>query len=331
MEPVSKQEDLVDQHLIEGNKEAAVKILYELIVEHAKQGDFLRAEALRDRLLDVAPMALKEISESADIIDEAKGNAIDQAHRNTWKELYTGLSPEEANALYFSMKERSFNAGDVITSVGDSDTGMYFLDKGQVDMLFMKDDSKSLKILEPGDIAGEDTFFYHTALRTITLVAKTPVKTRILEREALATWKENYPALEQKLADFCNKTGRVSEILLKKGMNRRRNLRRKLNGKVGVQLLNPSGTPAGKPFIGVLCDISVSGLCFTFRLSNNEVARKLLGARIKTQLVIPDNGASKRIEQLGKVVGIGYHVLSDHSIHVRFDKEDEAIKKLLGL
>jgi CRP-like cAMP-binding protein len=331
MDSVSKQEDLVDQYLNQGNKDAAVKLLYELIVDHAKQKDFLKAESLRDKLLDVAPMALKEISDSGDIIDDEKSRAIDQNHRKIWAELYGGFSPEEVNALYFAMKEKVFNEGAVITSVGDADTSMYFVDNGQIDMVFLKDDAKSLKILEPGDIAGEDTFFYHTAVRTVTLIAKTKVKTHSLDRKNLALLNDKYPALEQKLADYCNKTGRVSEILLKKGMNRRRNLRKKLNGKVGIQLLNNSGAPAGKPFIGALYDISVSGLSFTFKLSNNEVAHKLLGAKIKTQLVVPDAGASKKIEQLGKIVGIGYHVLSDHSIHVRFDQPDEAIKKLMGV
>ena len=330
MDSVSKQESLVDQYLGEGNKDAAVKLLYELIVEKAKQRDFFKAEALRDKLLDVAPMALKEISDSADIIDDEKSRAIDKNHRNVWAELYSSLSPEEANALYFAMRERVFNEGAVITSVGDADFSLYFLDKGQIDMVFIKDDAKSLKILEPGDIAGEDTFFYHTAVRTVTLIAKTQLKARSLDRRSLEEWKEKYPALEQKLTDYCNRAGRASEILLKKGMNRRRNLRKKLNGKVGVQLLNSSGAPAGKPFIGVLYDISISGLSFTFRLSNNDVAHKLLGAKIKTQLVIPDAGASKKIEQLGKIVGIGYHVLSDHSIHIRFDQPDEAIKRLIG-
>ncbi len=331
MDSVSKQEGLVDQYLNEGNKDSAVKLLYELIVEHAKQKDFIKAEVLRDKLLDVAPMALKEISDSGDIIDDEKSRAIDQNHRNTWAELYGSFTPEEVNALYFAMKERVFNEGDVITSVGDTDTSMYFVDNGQIDMVFLKDDAKALKILEPGDIAGEDTFFYHTAVRTVTLIAKTKVKTHSLDRKNLALLNEKYPAIEQKLADYCNKAGLVSEILLEKGMNRRRNLRKKLNGKVGVQLLNSSGAPAGKPFIGVLYDISVSGLSFTFRLSNNEVAHKLLGAKIKTQLVIPDAGSSKKIEQIGKIVGIGYHVLSDHSIHVRFDQPDETIKKLMGV
>ena len=197
-------------------------------------------------------------------------------------------------------------------------------------MVFFKENEETLKILEPGDIAGEDTFFYSTAMRTVSLIANSRVKMFSLERTIQERWKEKFPGLEQKLHEYCDKTGRVAEILLKKGMNRRRNKRKKISGKVGVQLLTASGSSTGKQFTGALCDISVSGLAFTFKLSNNDVAHKILGARIKTLLAVREGELSKKIEQTGKIVGIGYHVLSDHSIHVRFDQTDESLKKLLG-
>ncbi|MGD9160550.1 MAG: cyclic nucleotide-binding domain-containing protein [Desulfobacteraceae bacterium] len=330
MDSVSEQEKIIDKYLSEGNQDAAVKTLYDLIVACAKKHDFIKAETLRDKLFEVAPMALSEISRSGDIIDEEKSRSIDEGHRKIWSELYSNLTTEEANELYFAMKENVYKEGETIFSTGDNDNKLYFLDSGEVKMVYMKENEEILKILEPGDITGEDTFFYTTALKTVSLIANSEAKLLSLDREIQERWKENFPALEQKLREYCNKSGRISEILLKKGMNRRRNKRKKLTGKVAVQLLNPSGTPSGKQFLGALCDISISGLSFTFKLSNNDVAHKLLGSKIKTQLVVPDGDASKRIEQIGKIVGIGYHVLADHSIHVRFDQPDITIKKLIG-
>lgn len=330
MDQATEQEKLIEQYLSEGDQDAAVKALFDLIVECAKRHDFKKAEALRDKLLEVAPMALSEISRSGDIIDEEKSRSIDEGHRKIWSELYRNLTTEEANELYFAMKENVYKKGETIFSIGDDDNKLYFLDSGEVKMIYSKDDGGTLKILEPGDIAGEDTFFYATALKTVSLTANTEAKLLSLDRKILVHWKENFPGLEQKLREYCDKSGPIYEILLKKGMNRRRNKRKKLKGKVAVQLLTPSGTPSGKQFLGSLCDISISGMSFTFKLSNNEVAHKLLGSKIKTQLVVPDGNTSKRIEQIGKIVGIGYHVLSDHSIHIRFDHPDITIKKLIG-
>ncbi|MEJ2024006.1 MAG: cyclic nucleotide-binding domain-containing protein, partial [Deltaproteobacteria bacterium] len=252
-------------------------------------------------------------------------------HRKTWSELYSSLTTEEANELYFAMTEKIYSEGDIIFSHGDANNDLYFLDAGEVEMAFMKENQETLKILlEPGDIAGEDTFFYTTSDRTVSLVANSKVQMRILERKIQGRWKDKFPGLENKLHEYCSKSGRASEILVKKGMNRRRNKRLKISGKVAVQRLDSSGVPLGKQFLAALFDISASGLSFTFKLSKNEVARKLLGAKIKTQLVVPYGNASKKLEQIGKIVGIGYHVLSEHSIHVRFDQPDEIIKKLIG-
>ncbi len=330
MDSVTKQEKIIDQYLSEGDQDAAVKELFELIVECAKRHDFIKAETLRDKLFEVAPMALNEISRSGDIIDDEKSRSIDDGHRKKWSKLYSNLTTEEANELYFAMKENVYNEGEKIFSVGDADNNLYFLDSGEAKMVYVKENEKTLKILEPGDIAGEDTFFYTTSAKTVSLIANSKVKLRSLGREIQERWKDNFPALEQKLHEYCDKSGPVSEILMKKGMSRRRNKRKKLKGKVSVQLLNSSGAPTGKQFLGALCDISISGLSFTFKLSNNEVAHRLLGANIKTQLVVPEGNASKKIEQTGKIVGIGYYVLSDHSIHVRFDQPDATIKRLIG-
>ena len=330
MGSITDQEKTIDQYLNEGNQDAAVKALFDLIVECARNHDFIKAEALRERLFDIAPMALNEITRSGDIIDEEKSRSMDDGHRKTFSDLYNTLTVEEANDLYFAMKESVFKEGDVIFSLGDTDDKLYFLDEGDAKMVYLKENEEALKILEPGDVAGEDTFFYTTALRTVSLIANSEVKILSLERDAPERWKEKFPGLEQKLREYCNKKGRVSEILMKKGINRRLNKRKKLSGKVAVQLLKSSGEPAGKQFTGALSDISISGLAFTFKLSNNEVAHRILGAGIKTQLAIRDGDSSKKIEQTGKIVGIGYHVLSDHSIHVRFDQIDESLKKLLG-
>ena len=52
-------------------------MLYKMIVQCAKQKNFSIAEQLRERLLEVDPMALNEIINSQEIIDEAEALAND--------------------------------------------------------------------------------------------------------------------------------------------------------------------------------------------------------------------------------------------------------------
>jgi len=327
MDDLSQKEKSIDQYLSEDNKDAAVKVLFDLIVAYAKQKDFPKAEALRDRLFEVDPMALNEITKSADIIDEEKDRAIDKDHRETWAKLYEILKTEEANVYYFAMKENTYNKDQAVFSVGDRNNNLYFIDSGELEMIFTKEDEKILiKKLGPGELAGEDTFFYTTAFRTVSLIANSQSKLRYLEKGVLEKWKEEFPGIEQKLYDYCRKSGMVPDLLEKKGLDRRIHKRIELSGRATLQFLNASGGPNGKPFIAGLSDIGLNGLSFSLRISKKETARKLLGLKLNMKFELPRTPAPQKIDQNGTLVGIGYPLLDDYSIHVRVDKPfDKAI------
>jgi hypothetical protein len=108
MPDLSKQKAMLDKYIKQENKEAALKLIFDLIERCVQEKDFAEAETLRDRIYDVDPMALNEIIRSGEIIEEAKSESIDEGHRNIWSKLYSTLTTEEANALYFAMKERTY-------------------------------------------------------------------------------------------------------------------------------------------------------------------------------------------------------------------------------
>ncbi|MFP4227049.1 MAG: hypothetical protein ACLFRF_09995, partial [Desulfobacterales bacterium] len=57
----SKQEAKVDEYVAQKDTESAIKLLYDLITEYAKEKNFEKAEALHNKMYDVDPMALTEI------------------------------------------------------------------------------------------------------------------------------------------------------------------------------------------------------------------------------------------------------------------------------
>jgi hypothetical protein len=81
MEDVVSQEKLLKTYIKENKKALAVKLLFELIVKHARANHFSKADALREKLFEVDPMALPEIVKSGEIIENAKAAAIDQDGR----------------------------------------------------------------------------------------------------------------------------------------------------------------------------------------------------------------------------------------------------------
>ena len=77
-----------------------VKELFSEIKTLVEVKDFAGAEKVRDTLLDVAPMALQEIVESAEIIEKGKSTGIDLEHLELWGDLYDELSEEERNCIF---------------------------------------------------------------------------------------------------------------------------------------------------------------------------------------------------------------------------------------
>ncbi len=332
MDELSQQEKLIDQYVSEGNQDAAVKVLFDLIVAYAKKKDFLKAETLRDRLFEVAPMALNEITKSADIIEEEKSSFIDKDHRETWSSLYDTLGTEETNALYLAMKEITYNKGQAVFSVGDRNNNLYFVDNGECKMVYRKEDEEILiKTLGPGDLTGEDTFFSTTAFRTVSLMVDSEAKLHYIEKGVLEKWQEKFPGIETKLYEYCRKSGLVPDLLEKKGLDRRVQKRLKLSGRVMIQLLHASGGAIGKSFIGKLLDINVGGFSFSFKISKKETARKLLGIKLNMKFALGGAETLQKIDQNGTLVGIGYPVLADNTFHVKVDKPfDQGLIEKLG-
>ena len=99
MNNLLRYEELVDQHVRHDNKEAAVELLFDLILRHAREKNFEKAEALRERLFEVDPMSLTEIIKSAEIIEEEKNESIDPDHLDVWSGMYDLLTTEEGCSI----------------------------------------------------------------------------------------------------------------------------------------------------------------------------------------------------------------------------------------
>jgi CRP-like cAMP-binding protein len=317
---LSQQEALVDQHVKENNTEAAVKLLFDLIVRYAREKDFAKAEALRERLSEVDAMALTEIIRSGEIIEEEQKESIDQNHMDIWSELYGALTAEETNALYYAMKECTYDADQFVFRQGERNTSLYFIDQGQLRMIASKGGIEILlKTLGSCDIGGQDTFFSNTVC-TSSLMTLSRTKLHVLNKDVLSKWQDEAPSLESKLHDYCLRFEKVDQLLEQKGLDRRSQTRVNISGKGVIQLLNVSGSPVGKAFKGNLSDISVGGLSFFVRISRRQTASLLLGRNLNIKFNLPEGASQHKFDQNGTIVAVRSHPFEDYSIHVKFDK-----------
>ena len=314
-------ENIASQHNIaNGDTDAVVQSLFKAIVKSAREKNFKKAEQLREQMLEVDPMALDEIISSAEIIEEEKSQALDPIHMQIWSKLYDMLDTEEKNELYFAMQDAVLEINQPVFLQGKLDTNLYFINQGQLKMIYQdKAGDVLLYSLGPGQLAGQENFFANTVCTT-SLVTLSNVNLKYLEKRALLKWKNEFPALEQKLVDFCAGFKNATALLQSKKMDRRALQRVKLSGKGIIQLLNRAGEPIGKSFKGHLSDISVGGLSFELRISKENTARLLLGRRISVAFKYSKSIPNISVDQSGTIVGVYPFPFEDYSIHVKFDK-----------
>jgi CRP-like cAMP-binding protein len=298
MGDLSEHEELIEQYLGEGNTEAAVELLSELIVKSARDKNFKQAEALRGRLFEVDSMALKEIVKTGEIIESEKSRAIDKGHLETWAELYAGLAPEETNALFYGMQPEEIPANHMLIKQGDICSRLYFIDKGRLKMFYRQADKAILlKTLGPGDLVGEDTFFFADAFSTTSVIVESPVKLHVLEKDRLAKLNQAVPGLEPKIKDYCVGLESVADLLKAKSLERR--------------------VPVGKPFRGELIDISASGLAFIFKTTRKSDAM-MLGQNLNMAISFAELESDLKIKKIGTVVAVNSEPFNEYIVHAEF-------------
>ena len=314
-----QQEELLRKCLTENNRRDAVELLLELITACTKEKDFKSAEALRDQMFAIDPMALTEIIRSAEIIEAAKSEAIDKDHRKTWSELYNNFSPEEANAFYFVLKSAVYGANETVFKQGERKRRLFLINSGRPKLIYsMNGTEVFLKLLSPGQIAGEDTFFSDTVCTT-SMITHSEVELSFVDADVLEHLKKDFPMLESKLLDFLSKSEKICDLLKTKQLDRRRQRRIRISGIGTAHLVNSTKNPVGRPFRVEMCDVSQKGISFYVGITNKENAHHLVGRTLHITYCHPQLDSAKAINEFGTIVAVRLHPYADCSIHVEFD------------
>lgn len=319
---ISDLEKLIDQYVEQGDQENAAKLLLEAITKFAKEKNFAKADELREKLYEVAPMALKEIVRSGEIIETEKSRILDKNYLEIWARLFNTLTTDETNTLYFAMKTKAFKAGQTVFEQGQLDSGMYFIKKGRFQMVYYDRfglQEAILKELKPGDIANDDAFFSFTVCTT-SLVAVTDAEVFFLEKDILTEWEKKHPGIENKLRTFSRLFEKVGDLVQKSGLQLRGHKRVKISRNAIVQPLDNSGKPLRSPYRVSLFDISAGGVSYGFKLNKKEDASQLLDSWINLQTVYENQTGKHKINRNGKIVAVHLQPFGESSVHVQFEE-----------
>ena len=305
-----------------GQKGAAIALMVEQIEICADKKQFDMAERLREWLMEADSSALREIIQTAEIIEEQKNAAITDAHRAVWSKLGMELSTEEFSSLYHAMDHNHYRSGEIVVDQGQFFSTLFFVDSGRV-QLFSKGHGgeHALKVIEAGEIFGVETFF---DISIWTMSARSlGANISLLSWEALLRLKESTPALRSKLMDFSSRFKLTTLSFDKTGITRRRFERLRVSGKVAVALLKKKGeenqeSPFGTK--GTLQDISRGGVAFSLRFSKKKNAVALLGQMV--QVSVRTDCSGDPIQRNGVIKAVHCHdfVGNDYTIHLEFQQ-----------
>jgi hypothetical protein len=323
-EKVRKTEEQIQVLVRAGEIQRAGQLIYDQAIASAKMKDFSVAELLRDRLLEINPMALEEVIQLGEFIEEQKNTSITSHHLEIWQELYEEMTTEEFNELYYALRQENYHKGDVIVQSGETDNHLYFLNSGYISLSCIVGGKEIfLKRMQPSNVLGADQFF-SPSVWTVTLKALGETQVHVLDHAELVRISENYPGIEEKLRKYCQKYAQVPELLKMSGEDRREYPRYSVDLPTRNVLLDPYGNKGKRIFNGQLFDISKQGIAFTIKISSTSNARLLLGRHIMTTVIIGD----EELPQLnGVIVGVRLHesIMQDFSVHVKLTKTFDEI------
>ncbi|MBU1565879.1 MAG: cyclic nucleotide-binding domain-containing protein [Proteobacteria bacterium] len=316
-----------------GDMNGVGRLLNEQALSAARIKDFFLAEKLRDRLLEINPMALAEAVALGELIEEERATSHTGHPIGIWSELYEELTTEEFNALYSALVQEEYRKGDIIVRAGETDDVLYFLNSGYMSLnCLIGGNDNFLKRMGPGSILGGDQFF-SASVWTVTLRALSDVHLHVLDHAVFVKISEDFSGVEENLRQYCSKYMGVPDLLKMSGDDRREYPRFPVPLFTQNVLFDPYGNKGKRSFKGELLDISKNGLAFIIKISSKNNAKLLLGRQIVSEIQIAEGGFLA--ECYGVIVGVrSYNLVEkDFTIHVKLSRkiEDGAFSRILAL
>lgn len=328
---LEEMEQQANQLIERGETDLAIRQIYDLVLAWAKKKDFKKANAWREKLIEINPMALAEILNSGEVIESERTKVIDFYHQKIWANLYVSLTQEEGNAIYLKLKQKELPPGEVLIQQGKINNTLFFVDSGLLKTFFSQG-GKEIFLNEVGQgyTAGRDTFF-SISICTSTVVTVSPVKLMILDRPGLLEVEKEFSGFTKKLEGFCSRleANNYKTILKNKTLERRQHQRHKLAAKITVQIYDKKKNPVGRAFTGRLDDISVGGASFFIQSSNKDVGRTLLGRLISLSL---QDEKGPEVKFNGFIIGARFDDRSGYTINHRFLKpyDESKLKEIVA-
>ena len=116
--------------------------------------------------------------------------------------IFSDLDRKEIERIAASMKQRTFQAGDKVTTEGQGGVGFFVIEEGEAKVTIGGEDRRRLG---PGDYFGEVALLNESA-RTATIVAETDLRCYGLTSWEFRPLVETHGSIAWKLLQYMSKT-----------------------------------------------------------------------------------------------------------------------------
>jgi hypothetical protein len=150
-----------------------------------------------------------------------------------------------------------------------------------------------------------------------------------IKYEDLEKLGAKHESLSSNLKEICTMDQSLTDVIRRKGIDRRSYKRFNLSGKVCFQLLETNNPKAvNRSITAELWDISKCGLSFYFHSKNREAVKNLIGRPLGIKFNLNIDGEDKTITTTGVVQGVESHSLEEYSVHLRLNRlfSDDTMK-----
>lgn len=307
----------VDGLVAEDRIDQAVDILDRAVYGFVERKDYWHAKDCYNKIMEVNPLALSEIIRVADFIERSVYDNISTDHRAAWKELYNDLPRETAVAFCMGLEEVLLKPGEVLFHQRDLNDRLFLIDSGSIGLYAeTKFDKIQLATLRPGEFVGIEGFWFNTYCSN-TAQAESPTVLRALKLSDHQKWPSSFNALSTKMNFMAEKQQeRISEVIKKTAIQRRRYERYAPNNRVYVEMKFPD---FNKKFRAELLNVSFGGVAALGRI-DPDIFRRILGAVTELNFVTKKQNFESVFNKtfVAEVVGAVPKYNHNYSIHLQF-------------
>ncbi|MDA3895842.1 MAG: cyclic nucleotide-binding domain-containing protein [Desulfobacteraceae bacterium] len=319
---------LIKKYIQEKNEQALISTFYTSIVKYAKQKQFTVAEKLREKLMELVPMALSEIIETGDIIEQEKNAALDPEKMKPFADLFNQFSKSEATAFFFALTHREVKANTPVFEQCQFDDRLYFIQSGRFILSYYDSETRQnidFAILQKGDVADAETFFSLTShTTTLTPIEKSNIS--LLSKTAYDKMLLSNPSIESKLHCFCGNRKKSCRIDHSKRQARRHYKRFSTEIKGQFHKIDANGRASREPVKIHIVDISAGGLCFVMNNNKDLDRAGLHKSWLKISGTYPVNAMMREFSTIARVVSLQILPFDDCSVHVQFKEPIDELK-----